>query len=65
MYGGRYGLTRYSLRVGEWTVEVGGTFSDVLGGLVGGTLPVSVGAVFSEELGVRWLWTSLWRQRTG
>lgn len=51
MYGGRYGLTRYSLRVGEWTVEVGGTFSDVLGGLVGGTLPVSVGAVFSEELG--------------
>lgn len=51
MYGGRYGLTRYSLGTGEQAVEAGEAFSAALSGLAGGAVPVNAGQVFSGELG--------------
>lgn len=51
MYGGRYGLTRYSLGAGAWAVEAGERFSSALGGLAGGAVPVDAGQVFAGALG--------------
>lgn len=51
MYGGRYGLARYSLGAGERAIEAGEAFSAALGGLAGGAVPVDAGAVLAGELG--------------
>lgn len=51
MYGGRYGLTRYSLGAGEGTVEVGAAFSASLRGLAGGAVQIPAGEVFAGALG--------------
>ena len=51
MYGGRYGLTRYSLGAGEGTIEAGAAFSAGLRGLAGGTVQIPAGEVLTGALG--------------
>lgn len=49
MYGGRYGLARYSLDEGR-ALEAGEVFSAALGGLAGGAVPLDAGEGFAGAL---------------